>query len=257
MRRGDLLRVALRLVVSVTFLAVSGCGDNSKDDPCLSLKIAGGNECEVQPLSVALVTFGTGYCSGTFITKRDVLTAAHCVPQGSGEILVITKSFSEKTLTFVRHPDYIPGTLSDNDVAVVTISRDAPVVPVPLLQSQLAQNGDSVVAYGYGLDQNRNDVVSRVEQGGMPLKATYLKVYSVDSSFIRTISDGGGDTCSGDSGGPILARGTDNDYGIISVVSFGPSLCRSDTGFASSSTNVQTTSVSEFILHHASSARIN
>ena len=119
------------------------------------------------------------------------------------------------------------------------------------------ERGEKVVAFGYGLDENGDDVVERVELGGLPLKATYLDVEGVSPEFIRTISDGGGDTCQGDSGGPILMQGIDDEYGLIAVVSFGPNTCEPNVGFPSANTNLQSASVHDFIVSIAGNVNLN
>jgi secreted trypsin-like serine protease len=245
------------LTAALGLIVIAGCGGNSKDDPCTSLKIAGGNECEVRPLSVAVVVSNVGYCSGLFITKRHILTAAHCIPSDGSELTVATRGFSERTRRAVRHPGYSSAGLSPNDAAIITIANDAPVSPVPLMQSKSVEAGDLLVAYGYGLDENGDDVVQRVERGGLPLKATYLDVFDVNNESVRTISDGGGDTCRGDSGGPLVIRGEDEEFGVVAVVSFGPNTCVPDNGLPSDNTNLQTSTVSDFIVQNAPGVEMN
>lgn len=235
---------------------VIGCGGSNRQDPCTTLRIAGGNECEYRPLSVAAILSDRGYCSGIFVTKKHVVTAAHCIPESGSRMLVATQGFSEETTVAQVHPAYSGG-LSPFDVAVVTIATDAPVEPVPLLVSSYIERGEKVVAFGYGRDENGEDVVERVERGGLPLKATYLDVESVSPEFVRTISDGGGDTCQGDSGGPILMPGIDDEYGLVAVVSFGPNTCEPDVGFPSNNTNLQSASVHDFIVAIAGNVNLN
>lgn len=249
------LNRGISIVMGLAALVI-GCGGSNRQDPCTTLRIAGGNECEVRPLSVAAIVSDRGYCSGIFVTKQHVVTAAHCIPEAGSRMLVATQGFSEETTNVQVHPGYSGG-LSAFDVAVVTIATDAPVEPVPLLISSYVERGEKVVAFGYGLDENGDDVVERVELGGLPLKATYLDVEGVSPEFIRTISDGGGDTCQGDSGGPILMQGIDDEYGLIAVVSFGPNTCEPNVGFPSANTNLQSASVHDFIVSIAGNVNLN
>jgi hypothetical protein len=124
--------------------------------------------------------------------------------------------------------------------------------------SQDVDRGDKLVSYGYGLDEFGEAGPTRVQKGESPLKATYLDSFSVDNEFIRTISDGGGDTCSGDSGGPILLEPDNSDeFGVVAVVSFGPNICAVDSGLPSANTSLQSASAREFIVKHAPMTRFN
>jgi len=258
MSRRDWIRKVEALTALLGIVAgISACGGASKDDPCGSLKIAGGNQCEVRPLAVAAVLSDLGYCSGAFLSKRHLVTAAHCIPEAGAELTVVTKGFSATTRTAVRHPGFRPGGISPNDVAVITLPTDAPIEPVPLLESRQVEKGDSVIAFGYGLDEDGNDVLGRVQGGGLPLKATYLDVFAVTPESVRTISDGGGDTCRGDSGGPLVMRGDNGQFGVVAVVSFGPNTCVPDNGLPSDNTNLQATTIREFIEQNVAGVETN
>lgn len=240
------------VLASLLVFGLSACGSGDggggdQDDPCVSLRIAGGEQCQERPLAVAALVSNLGYCTGTFITPRDVLTAAHCVPNAGSELVVATRGFSARAVRTRIHPRFVPNSLSPYDVAVVTIGQDAPVNPAPVLLSRDVVNGEQAVAYGYGLDENGDDLADRVEQGGYSLKATFLEVQDVNDQFIRTISNGEGDTCRGDSGGPILVENNDGDYGLVAVVSFGPNICEPDIGYPSGNTNLQSGVVRDFI----------
>ena len=246
------------LCCGVVALVAASCGGGNDSDPCYSLKVAGGNQCERAPASVAVVLADSKLCTGTFITTRHVVTAAHCMPQRGGEVGIVTQGYSRKTRRFSIHPEYRTGGLSAYDVAVVELDLDANVAPAPLVGSQEVQPGDKLIAYGYGLDETGNSITERVEQGSAPLKATYLDSVAVDDQFVKTVSDGGGDTCSGDSGGPVLFEpdGTD-EFGLVAVTSFGPNICVANSGLPSGNTNLQSASVREFIQTRAPNVRFN
>jgi len=254
----DFFRVTACASYSFMALFLFACGGGNDSDPCYSLKVAGGNQCERQPVSVATILSGNKLCTGSFITTRHVITAAHCMPKRGEVVNVTTQGYSGSSRLFSIHPQYVSGTLSPFDVAIVELNEAVPVIPAPLVASDDVQSGDKLIAFGYGLDEQGNVGPERVQKGDLPLKATYLDASSVDSQFVRTISDGGGDTCAGDSGGPILLEPDNSDeFGLVAVVSFGPNICAANSGLPSANTNLQSDSVREFILEKAPDTRLN
>lgn len=239
-------------------ITVSGCTKSSDDgDICNTLKIAGGEECDSPPEAIVAVLTNRGYCSGTFITKRHILTAAHCFPAGTTSVRVVSDYFSYTNATYKKNPSYNPNVISDqNDVAIVTIGQDAPVTPVPINLSRKSQVGDSVVTYGYGLDEDDQTLMDRIENGQAALKATTLDVISVSDFAVRSLSDGTGDTCQGDSGGSLLHNGNNGSPGAVAIVRAGPIPCQPEGG-ASDNTNLQAPSVLNFIKSAAPGVTFN
>ncbi len=237
--------------------ACSGGSDSNDSQVCSTLKIAGGSECYDPPKSIVVVRTPLGYCSGTFITKRQVITAAHCFSAGTGGVSILTQYFSYAATKVQVHPSFNPNVASDqNDVAIVTVGADAPVDPVPLMLSSDTQAGDTVVTYGYGLDQNDDTYSQRVESGEAALKATSLDVIGVTDFAVRSISDGSGDTCQGDSGGSLLRNGNNGQPGIVALVRAGPLPCQPEGG-PSDNTNIQASSVLDFITSVAPGVAVN
>jgi secreted trypsin-like serine protease len=239
-------------------ITIAGCtSDSQNGDICSTLKIAGGEECDSPPKAIVAVITNRGYCSGTFITKRHVLTAAHCFPTGTTSVRIETEYFSFSGATYQKHPNYNPNVISDqNDVAIVTIKQDAPVTPVSINTSRKSQAGDSVVTYGFGLDEDDQTLIDRIDNGQAALKATTLDVVSASDFAVKSISDGTGDTCQGDSGGSLLHTGNNGLPGVVAIVRAGPLPCQPEGG-PSDNTNLQATSVLNFVKSAARGVTFN
>lgn len=253
-------RLVVGLVLSCSSV-IAGCGGDSSNggdsSVCSTLKIAGGSECFDAPKSMVVVRTSAGYCSGTFITPRHVLTAAHCFELGTSSVSIQSSYFYYTAASVRIHPQFNASLASDeHDVAVVALSQDAPVAPVPINVSRPVQKGDSVVTYGFGLNESREDVYTRLENGDAPLKATSLDVIGVSAFSIDSISDGSGDTCQGDSGGSLLLDGQGGQPGVVAIVRAGPVACKKQ-GDPSDNTNLQNASVLNFVKGAAPGVRLN
>jgi hypothetical protein len=257
-----LLRSICAFGLLVTLVTGCGGGDDGEGssprvEPCDVLRIAGGDSCDTAPRAIAIVATNSGYCTGTFITRQHVLTAAHCFSSTRQRVVVGTTGYAEDATRVVIHPSYNGDINSPFDVAVVAIPAPIDVSPVGIKLSQDISNGDDVVIYGFGLDEDGQDVITRVREGGIALKATKLRVVGVDAGTVLSQSDGSGDTCQGDSGGALLFSGTNGQPGVVALVRAGPPGCVPDPGRPSQNSNVQSAGVLNFVLAQAPGAGTN
>ncbi len=196
---------------------------------------------------VGFVRNGQFACSGTAISPRLLVTAAHCFTFPTDRVWVTFDPNRRSvpfpagfgTGTWYAHPDFCQGAstcepglvgFDSHDVAVVVL--DEPVdlpryaqLPSPGLVDALP-NGTKVDIVGYGVEDF-------VVGGGQPRPARTSGFrmlaesdlipgnFSISDEYIRLSANNAqdkGGVCFGDSGGPDLLGGTDT---ILAVNSFG------------------------------------
>ncbi|XP_016992192.2 uncharacterized protein LOC108053964 [Drosophila rhopaloa] len=187
----------------------------------------------------------TFYCGGTLVHKGYVLTAAHCVKEMKLDELVVhlgeyDRSCPESKCPHVErhnaseiivHPSYNKLSLSI-DLALIKLQFEVVlksyIRPICIILDEeiTSENVHEFSAFGWGKTDHELD--SKILH--------FLDVHRIADELCFTsgvnkicaAGDKGGDTCTGDSGGPLAAnftyRGKDR-YVQFGVVSYGDSDC--------------------------------
>lgn len=194
----------------------AGCSD-------LNLRIFNGEQCSVSNSPVVSLTLKgsegetLGTCSGTLVTRNDIVTAAHCLVSDQGVIAnveVFTNGIVQDALSAFVHPRYDLQVGSPFDIGIITVANDFPVSPMSILLSKSAEVGQKATIYGYGL--NGEELRDRFD-----LRAARVIISSVSAGFIVSEADKTNTSiCPGDSGGAITLVENDRTS-LIGVTSIG------------------------------------
>ncbi|XP_067645323.1 transmembrane protease serine 9-like [Eurosta solidaginis] len=221
-------------------------------------RIVGGQLTTIDevPYLLNLRRDGQFTCGGSLVTKRCVLTAAHCVKGVSPSSLTVHAGASRlsdvgetrQVEKYFLSPFYSTATL-DMDVAILKLSNDLSgtnIATIGLCNTNPA-DGQFIRITGWGLtnelseqpsDQVRTTLVPLVSKIDC-IKAYLGKALLTSTMFCATLP-GEKDSCSGDSGGPVVYDGR-----VCGIVSWGFGCARKE--YPGVYTNVSSRRVNAFI----------
>lgn len=218
--------------VAIIACALVACtpepGPTSRTDPILG----GTADPSTTTVFLVIATFNNarqGFCTGTLISPRTILTAGHCVDparEGASSVMVRVMNEPDDTMLVMndllnvvglrRHPAYSGD--GAHDLAVLQLENPVTTVaPQPLVRTPpTSWVGQPIRVVGYGrTSASVSDTGTR--------RSVNASIASADADTFDFGQAGALGICSGDSGGPSLWRGPDQRDRVAGVHSYGTS----------------------------------
>lgn len=239
------LLVLIPIAVAVAVLAQPAAGSAASSP---APKIVGGVQSTrawpAQGYLELQTSAGTFVCGGSLVSRRWFLTAAHCVTNENGSVLVpsaftvtlgnnnVNAGTDFDVTTVIRHEAYV-STGNANDIALLKLSTPLPTLsasiqPLRLVtasETALWAPGTLAAIIGWGTTCSEScSATSNLREAGVPITTDSGCAGAYGSGFdVNTMVCAGNgitDTCQGDSGGPLMVPRVDA-WILVGVTSFG------------------------------------
>jgi hypothetical protein len=186
------------------------------------------------------------HCGATLIASRWLVTAAHCVTNGSGTMATSTyqailggrdlEPGAPRTniSRIIVHPDFETNSLK-NDIALLQLEQPASSAAISVVNAGepelvLAKRNSTVLGWG-ALDETATFATNSsktLQAATLPLVSesicaqAFRGLTSIENDVICAGPESGGiDACQGDSGGPLIVTDTSGLLRLVGIVSKG------------------------------------
>lgn len=168
-----------------------------------------------------LTKWSTTQCTTSAISKRLLITAAHCI-ETKAEVLRIEIPSADKESTFINavkvvtHPDYPKN--ANADLALILLESELPqqIEILQLPSEELELNPTDVIAAGFGRDNGREDLPGN--SGILRTVGLRSSDFNIQRPTFTVEQSLGKGVCQGDSGGPGMFEIEGKTY-IVGIVS--------------------------------------